>query len=83
MLGFLLLLFPFVLLGFVMFMGRVEEPLDRMGQVKDRQIEKFLDEASRDKLNTFVREGTDSAMRRFSNRLLPARRRRSYRRAQN
>lgn len=27
MIGFLLLLFPFVLLGFVILMGRVEQPL--------------------------------------------------------
>ena len=78
--GFLLLLFPFVLLGFVMFMGRVEAPLNEIGRQNDRQIEQFLDEANRDELNAFVREGADSALRRFRNRLRP-RRRRGWRRA--
>jgi hypothetical protein len=32
MLGFLLILFPFVLLGFVMVMGRVEKPLSQFDQ---------------------------------------------------
>jgi hypothetical protein len=32
MLGFLLILFPLVLLGFVMVMGRVEEPLSQLDE---------------------------------------------------
>ncbi len=74
MIGFTLLLFPFVLLGFVMLMGRVEEPLSQIADRAD-EIEKFLEDANRAELDTFVREGTDSALRRFRNRLLPSRRR--------
>jgi hypothetical protein len=78
MIGFTLLLFPFVLLGFVMVMGRVEEPLSQIAP--ERQLEQFLDTASRSELDAFVREGTDSALARFRARLRP--RRRPRRRAQ-
>lgn len=67
MIGFLVLLFPFVLMGFVLFMERVEEPLNQVAT--EREIEQFLDDASRDELNTFVSEGTDSALSRFRSRL--------------
>jgi hypothetical protein len=67
MIGFLALLFPFVVLGFVLFMERVEEPLSRVAV--ERDIEEFLDGASQDELDAFVREGTDSAMARFRTRL--------------
>ncbi|HEY8827770.1 MAG TPA: hypothetical protein VIM17_08430 [Jatrophihabitantaceae bacterium] len=67
MIGFLFLLFPFVLLGFMLLMGRVEEPLTRVAV--ERDIEQFLDDASPSELDTFVREGTDSALRRFRHRL--------------
>lgn len=67
MAGLLVLLFPALLLGFMLFMGRVEEPLNKAAP--ERQIEEFLDEANPDELDTFVREGTDSAMRRFRQRL--------------
>ena len=39
MIGFALLLFPFVLLGFVLLMGRVEQPLSQW-------LEKVRDEPS-------------------------------------
>jgi hypothetical protein len=71
MIGFTLLLFPFVLLGFVMLMGRVEEPLRQVND--EREIETFLDNANRAELNAFVREGTESGLRRFRNRLHPNR----------
>jgi hypothetical protein len=67
MAGLLVLLFPPLLLGFMLFMGRVEEPLNRAAP--EREIEEFLDEANPDELDTFVREGTDSALRRFRHRL--------------
>lgn len=67
MIVFLVLLFPFVLLGFMLIMGRVEEPLSQ-GAV-ERELEHFLDDASADELDTFVREGTDSALSRFRQRL--------------
>jgi hypothetical protein len=67
MIGFALLLFPFLLLGFMLLMGKVEEPLTRVAA--EREIEHFLDDANPDELDTFVREGTDSALRRFRKRM--------------
>lgn len=67
MAGLLVLLFPPLLLGFMLFMQRVEEPLNRVAV--EREIEEFLDEANPDELDTFVREGTDSALSRFRQRL--------------
>jgi hypothetical protein len=67
MAGLLVLLFPLVLLGFMLFMQRVEEPLNKVAV--ERQIEQFLDDANSDELDTFVREGTDSALSRFRQRL--------------
>jgi Na+-transporting methylmalonyl-CoA/oxaloacetate decarboxylase gamma subunit len=67
MAGFLVLLFPLLLLVFMLFMGKVEEPLNRVNT--EREIEQFLDDASPEELDTFVREGTDSALRRFRQRL--------------
>jgi Na+-transporting methylmalonyl-CoA/oxaloacetate decarboxylase gamma subunit len=67
MAGFFVLLFPPLLLVFMLFMGKVEEPLDQVNT--EREIEKFLDDASPEELDTFVREGTDSALRRFRQRL--------------
>jgi hypothetical protein len=67
MIGLLAIAFPFVLLGFVLFMGRVEEPLSQIAV--ERDIEQFLDDANPEELETFVREGTDSALSRFRQRL--------------
>jgi hypothetical protein len=67
MIGFLFLLFPFVLLGFMLLMGRVEEPLSQVAV--ERDIEQFLDDASPEELDTFVREGTESALTRFRRRV--------------
>ena len=79
MIGFALLLFPFVLLGFVLLMQRVEEPLSAISV--EREIEQFLEDASPEELNTFVREGTESALSRFRARLRIGRRRRGWRKA--
>jgi hypothetical protein len=79
MIGFTLLLFPFVLLGFVMVMGRVEEPLTQIAD--ERDIEQFLDDANAEELDAFVLEGTDSALSRFRARLGLGRLRRGLRRA--
>jgi hypothetical protein len=79
MVGFALLLFPFLLLGFVMLMGRVEEPLTQVAE--ERDIEQFLDDANADELDAFVREGTDSALSRFRARLGLDRLRRGWRKA--
>lgn len=67
MIALLVLLFPFVLLGFALLMGRVEEPLSQVAV--ERELEQFLDDASPEELDTFVREGTDSALSRFRQRL--------------
>ena len=62
-----MLLFPPLLLIFMLFMGKVEEPLNRLDD--EREIEQFLDDANPEELDAFVREGTDSALRRFRQRL--------------
>jgi hypothetical protein len=67
MLAFLVLLFPLLLLGFMLFMGKVEEPLNRVSD--EHEVEQFLADASPSELDTFVREGTESALRRFRQRL--------------
>ena len=64
---FLVFLFPLVLLGFMLVMGRVEEPLTRVAV--EREIEHFLDGANPDELDTFIREGTESALTRFRQRV--------------
>jgi len=79
MIGFALVLFPLVLLGFVMLMGRVEEPLTQIAE--ERDIEQFLDDANADELDAFVREGTDSALSRFQARLGLNRLRRGWRKS--
>jgi hypothetical protein len=48
-------------------MERIEEPLTRVAH--ERDVEEFLIHANPDELETFVREGTDSAMDRFRSRL--------------
>ncbi|MDT4894069.1 MAG: hypothetical protein QOE97_3104 [Pseudonocardiales bacterium] len=67
MIGFAMLLFPFLMLGFMLLMQRVEEPLSQVAE--ERDIEHFLDDASPEELDTFVREGTESALTRFRQRL--------------
>ena len=67
MIGFALLGFPVVLLGFVLLMGRVEEPLSQIAI--ERDVEEFLDTANPEEMDTFVREGTESAIKRFRLRL--------------
>jgi hypothetical protein len=67
MIGLLVVLFPFVLLGFMLFMGRVEEPLSHVAT--EREMEDFFDTANSDELDTLVREGTDPAISRVRQRL--------------
>ncbi|MGN6605798.1 MAG: hypothetical protein ACTHMS_02135 [Jatrophihabitans sp.] len=74
MIGFVFLIFPFVLLAFVLLMEKVEEPLNEIAV--EREIEHFLDDANADELDAFVTEGTDSALSRFRARLGLRRRRR-------
>ena len=75
MIGFLVLLFPVLLLIFMLVMERIEEPLTRVAL--ERDVEDFLEHANPDEMNTLVREGPVSAMSRFRARLrLLGRRRR-------
>ena len=73
MLGLLVLGFPFVLLGFTLLMGKVEQPLTRIAV--EREIGHLLDDANPEELESFVTEGTDSALSRFRQRLGLGRRR--------
>jgi hypothetical protein len=67
MIGFLVLLFPVLLMLFMLGMERLEEPLTRVAV--ERDVEQFLDHADSAELDTFVREGTDTALKRFRGRL--------------
>lgn len=81
MIGFFVVLFPVLLLGFLLLMERVEEPLTRVAV--ERDIEHFLDDANPEELDTFVREGTESALSRFRQRLGFGRLRRGLGRSRN
>lgn len=76
MIGFLVLLFPILLMAFMLIMERIEEPLTRVAN--ERDVAKFLDRANPDELDAFVREGTTSGSNRFRirPRALPRRNRR-------
>ena len=76
MAGLLVVFFPFILLGFMILMERVEGPL-RTVAMEDR-VEEFLDEAGPEEMDTFVRDGLPAALnereqRRKLSRLLPRR----------
>jgi hypothetical protein len=67
MIGFLVLLFPVLLLVFMLVMERIEEPLTRVAL--ERDVDDFLENANSDEMNTLVREGPVTAMSRFRARL--------------
>jgi hypothetical protein len=76
MAGLLVVFFPFILLGFMILMERVEGPL-RTVAVEDR-VEEFLEDARPSEMDTFVRDGLPAALdehdqRRKLARLLPRR----------
>jgi hypothetical protein len=76
MIGLLVVFFPFVLLGFMILMERVENPL-RSVAVQDR-VEEFLDDARPEEMDTFVRQGIPAALDEYGrrsrlSRLLPRR----------
>lgn len=79
MTGLLVLLFPVLLLGFMLFMQRVEEPLNRSDSTRttSRDIERMLDERDPGDMEVLVAEGTDSALRRYHLRRRWWRRRRA------
>ena len=71
------LLLPLALLGLMLLMERVEEPLRREAVIDD-QLETFLDTARPDEVETFVSEGYAPALERYwrrrrLSRLLPGR----------
>jgi hypothetical protein len=66
MVGLLVLLFPFVLLGFMVVMERVESPLRQVAV--ETQVETFLDDARPEEIDTFVREGFPVALEQFKGR---------------
>ena len=75
MIGFLVLLFPVLLLVFMLVMERIEEPLTRVAL--ERDVDDFLENANSDEMDTLVREGPVTAISRFLARLrLPRRNRR-------
>jgi hypothetical protein len=73
--GLLVLLFPVLLLGFMLFMARVEEPLERTDTSSD--IERMIDERDPGDMALLVQEGADSAVRRYRDRRRWWRRRRT------
>ena len=66
MAGLLVVFFPFVLLAFMILMERVESPL-RSVAMEDR-VEEFLEEAGREEMDTFVREGFPAALTQLGRR---------------
>ena len=75
MIGLLVLLFPVLLLGFMLFMQRVEEPLNRSDSSRD--IEKMLEERDPGDMEVLVNQGTDIALSRYHSRRRWWRRRRA------
>lgn len=62
MLSLLVLLFPLLLMAFMLLMERVEDPL-RNGA--DGDVEEFLETAEPDEVDTLVREGFPNAFTRW------------------
>ena len=75
MIGLLVLLFPVLLLGFMLFMQRVEEPLNRSDS--NRDIERMLEEKDPGDMQVLMNQGTDDALTRYRTRRRWWRRRRS------
>lgn len=76
MAGLLVVFFPFILLGFMILMERVEGPLRTVAM--ENRVEEFLEEAGPKEMDTFVRDGLPAALsehdeRRKLARLLPRR----------
>lgn len=66
MIGLLVVLFPLLLLAFMLLMERVEGPLRKVAV--ENQVEEFLETARPDEVDTFVREGFTSALERWRRR---------------
>lgn len=66
MTGLLVVFFPLFLLGFLLFMERVEEPLRRGPSETD--VAEFLDTAAPEDVNNVFRYGVRRSMERWRNR---------------
>jgi hypothetical protein len=66
MVGLLVLLFPLLLMAFMLLMERVESPLRKVAV--ENQVEEFLDTAHPDEVDTLVIEGLASALQNWENR---------------
>jgi len=66
MAGLLVVFFPILLLAFLLFMERVEEPLRRGAVGAD--VEEFLDNASSEDVNNLFRYGIRRSLERWRNR---------------
>ena len=62
-----MLLFPVLLLIFMLVMERIEEPLTRVAL--ERDVEDFLENANPEEFGALVREGPETALSRFRSRL--------------
>ncbi len=77
MIDLLVLLFPLLLMAFMLLLERVEEPLRH--RTDDRQVEEFLDSARPDDVDVLARLGIAPALERWRTgrhrfaRLLPSR----------
>lgn len=67
MAGLLVVLFPFLLLAFLLFMERVEAPLRRHATDTDA-VEQFLDNATTEDVDNVYRYGVRRALERWRNR---------------
>ena len=66
MAGLLVVFFPLLLLAFLLFMERVEEPLRRDAVGTD--VEEFLDNADSEDVNNLFRYGIRRSLERWHNR---------------
>ncbi|MBA3278453.1 MAG: hypothetical protein H0U22_07005 [Geodermatophilaceae bacterium] len=66
MAGLLVVFFPLLLLGFLLFMERVEEPLRR--GTTEADVAEFLDKADPEDLDNVFRYGVRRSLERWRNR---------------
>lgn len=66
MVGLLVVFFPFILLGFMIIMERVESPLRTVSM--EHRVEEFLEGARPEEMDTFVREGFPAALNQYGHR---------------
>jgi hypothetical protein len=76
MAAFLVLLIPLALMGFALFMEKVENRL-RTRTLSEADVQEFLESARPEEVNTMMREGWTRAFDKFRLRRLPRFRRRN------